>query len=200
MSQTITADLSPCGRYRYTLRRIADGLDATNAGPKVCFICLNPSVADADVRDPTSNRCFEYASIWDYNECVIVNLFAWRSKDPKVVRDMVKNRIRPAGAPAPPSPIGRWNMSHILFEAGSADLVVAAWGAHEWSQARGREVNYQLSRLGIELHALKLSKLGRPCHPLYLKKSLHARPYLMGRPPGPIGFEAVQEEGRFTDV
>ena len=49
------ANISPCGRYRYTLSRTWG-----DARP-LAFVMLNPSTADANVDDPTIRRCIGFA-------------------------------------------------------------------------------------------------------------------------------------------
>jgi hypothetical protein len=48
------AEFSPCGDYRYSLWRMWS--EEENA-PRVMFIGLNPSTADATRNDPTIRRC-----------------------------------------------------------------------------------------------------------------------------------------------
>ena len=73
-----SAEISKCGKYRYMLMRIWD-LDL----PKVCFVGLNPSTADAKEDDPTIRQLIEFAKSWNYGGFVIVNLFAMRATNPK---------------------------------------------------------------------------------------------------------------------
>jgi hypothetical protein len=52
-----SAQISPCGRYRYSLQRIWD-----RDKPTILFVGLNPSVADAESDDPTLKRCIAFAT------------------------------------------------------------------------------------------------------------------------------------------
>jgi hypothetical protein len=72
------AKLSDDKLYRYQLSRIWD-----ETKPKVLFIMLNPSTADADVDDPTIRRVINFAKSWNYGGVYVVNLYAFRSTDPK---------------------------------------------------------------------------------------------------------------------
>ena len=68
-----SADLSPCGNYRYSLRRLWD-----EKRPGVLWVMLNPSTADANADDPTVRRCMGYARSWGCGSIEVVNLCAWR--------------------------------------------------------------------------------------------------------------------------
>lgn len=53
-----TALFLPDHRYRYVLTR------AWTKKPKVMWIGLNPSIADASIDDPTIRRCSGFARDW----------------------------------------------------------------------------------------------------------------------------------------
>lgn len=72
------AIISGCGKYRYSLWRTWD-----KKLPKVMFIMLNPSTADAYEDDPTIRRCINFAKSWGYGGIVVGNLFAYRATNPK---------------------------------------------------------------------------------------------------------------------
>ena len=76
-----TAIISPCGRYRYVITRRVP--QAVRWVKPMLFVCLNPSVADATVPDPTLTRCVGYAQRELCTELTIVNLFAFRATYPK---------------------------------------------------------------------------------------------------------------------
>lgn len=153
-----SAVLSECGRYRYRLGRSWD-----DALPPVNFVMLNPSTADADVDDPTIRRCIRYARDWGYGSLVVTNLFAFRATDPRGLRKA-------------DDPVGPENDRHTIEAATTArdagGLVVCAWGVMLGPRRRRIEVVGLMRRLGVDLHAIKLSGGGHPCHPLYLKADL----------------------------
>lgn len=146
------ASFSADMQYRYGLTR------QWGTGGMVLFILLNPSTADAIVDDPTVRRCIAFARAWGYGGVYVLNIFAFRSTDPKALRRT-------------PDPIGAQNDHALSSYAGFSSLHVAAWGVHGALWERGRAVRDTLGVLGYELHHLGLTQGGHPRHPLYLPKS-----------------------------
>lgn len=145
------ACLSPCGRYRYSLRRSLDALGMK----QILWVMLNPSTADAAQDDPTIRRCIGYSKAWGFADMVVVNLYAYRSTDP----DMLWMAD---------DPVGPDNDEHIREFAACSDMTVCAWGNPGPVKDRALHVRGLLS----EHHYLRLNKDGSPGHPLYLPKSL----------------------------
>ena len=142
-------------KHRYTLWRVWD-----KDKPFVAFVGLNPSTADETKNDPTVTRCINYAYDWGYGGLVMLNIFAFRSTNPK-------NRY------SCKDPIGPENSFYIKKFSEEAGLTVAAWGNHGNFLSRGTEVLSLLTKP----HCLKLTKSACPSHPLYLKKDL--KPFLL---------------------
>ena len=95
------------------------------------------------------------------------NLFAWRATDPRELRQV-------------PDPVGPENDRHLIEMSGSADAVVAAWGA------RGNYRNRDSSVLGLlkgTVEHLGLTKRGYPRHPLYLRADAAREPITRMRQP-----------------
>jgi hypothetical protein len=67
--------------YRYTLTRVWDPVL-----PMTTFVLHNPSTADATQLDPTLRRCVGFAKREGYGGMVILNLYAFRAKDLKVMK------------------------------------------------------------------------------------------------------------------
>jgi hypothetical protein len=155
----VTAVLSECGRYRYTLERdLAPNLFA--AGPEaVLFVMLNPSTADARVDDATIRRCVAFARAWGHTRLLVGNLFALRSTDPAAL--LVDDDPE--------------NDRHLLALADRADLIVCAWGTHGALRGRSDEVTALLP--AAKLHHLGLTLDSEPRHPLYLPGRLHPEPF-----------------------
>ncbi|WP_157313995.1 DUF1643 domain-containing protein [Chitinibacter sp. GC72] len=145
-----TATLSSCRKYRYVLWRIWD-----EHKPYAVFIGLNPSIADETEDDPTIRRCVNFAKGWGYGGLCMVNLFAYRSRDPS---NLFCNE----------EPIGSENDEWILRVAKNAGVVVAAWGNDGKHLSRSAQVR----GFPIKLKILRLNKSGEPAHPLYLPNKL----------------------------
>jgi hypothetical protein len=144
------------GRYRYRLWR------EWGEGPRVCFVMLNPSTADAEQDDPTIRRCIGFAKVLGAGSLDVVNLYALRATDPReIARDA--------------APVGPANNTYIDEAARRAEMVICAWGAHSHARDRAATVLGILRRAGVKPMCLRRTKAGHPAHPLYLPAS--ARPF-----------------------
>lgn len=152
------AVISDCQRYRYRLWRYWD-IEL----PPMCFIMLNPSTADGEQDDATIRKCVGFADRHASGGIEIVNLFAWRSRDPDqlLARD-------------PAVLVGPLNDSVIVGTAkatqGKGGDVILAWGAHPGARANARDlaVLEALHQADIHPRTLGRSKAGHPRHPLML--------------------------------
>ena len=144
-------------KYRYWLIRQWDP-DKRMA----VFIMLNPSTADAEKDDPTIRRCIGFAREWGYGGIKVLNLFAFRTSDPKHLR---KAR----------DPIGKHNLCMIegATSPGNSEngIIIAAWGAIDGHQDHIQEV-IKIAIRGRPIHCIALTKHGCPAHPLYLPANL----------------------------
>ena len=143
------------------------------------FVGLNPSTADESTDDPTIRRILGFADDWGFGTLVMLNVFAFRSTDPKALHE------RAARTPGPKSEvIGPENDATIrsTFERHRRDKLVIGWGAHGVLLERGRDV----AAMAISLHArpecLGLTQSGEPKHPLYLAASTKAMRYRAAEP------------------
>lgn len=164
------ADISACCAYRYTLTRRWG--DSSEPGKTVAWVGLNPSVADADLDDPTIRRVVGFTQAWGYTRAVMLNLFAFRATDPDVLKLIEHNT----------DVVGPRNDDVIRREAAAADLVVAAWGTRGVLLGRDRAVAKLLAEVGVAPHCLQVTKDGHPKHPLYCRGDLAPVPYT---PKGP---------------
>lgn len=146
--------------YRYTLRRVWE-----EGRPMVMWLMMNPSVATEHGDDRTVAKCQRYARAWGYGGMFVGNSFAYRCTDQKRLLEV-------------DDPVGPDNDAHLLKMARQADLVVLAYGSPQAKglRARGTEVARLMGQNGIRVTALRLSKSGRPEHPLYLPSILTPEP------------------------
>lgn len=152
-----TAVLSPDGRYRYVLRRAwVLGEPTRNA----VFVMLNPSTADEMKDDATIRKCVGFAKRWNCDGIVVVNLFAWRARDP---REMFGRRDYAVG-------FGNDQAITDAVGALNTDRVIVAWGKNgERVPTRVREVCSFIRR--VPLLCLGRCKSGHPLHPLMVAYS-----------------------------
>ena len=152
-----SAVISPCGTYRYSLKRIWD-----INHPRMLFVMLNPSTADADQDDPTIRRCIGFARREGYGGIEVVNLFGLRA-------------TRPLDIWGHPDPVGPDNDQHLREAFRVNPLAVCAWGAmggsfgvlkEKWT--RDRTVFAMLEGARVTPYCLGTTGAGHPKHPLYL--------------------------------
>lgn len=154
-----SAELSSCGKYRYRLYR------SWGDGPFVVFVMFNPSTADAEIDDPTIRKCIGFAKSWGINGICVVNLFAFRSTDPRTIGKMLY-----ADA------VGPKNDEAILTSCATASEVVFAWGCGQHMKSHSDRVS-KVRRLirntypYLPINCLGKSKDGQPRHPLMLSYS-----------------------------
>lgn len=154
----MTAVLSPCGTYRYLLRRQVP-CELRHVKPCL-FVMLNPSTADATVDDPTIRRCMGFAKREQCTHLTVVNLFALRATNPKQLQ---------ATQASGKDPIGPANWTHFVQQIEDHQrfgLIIAAWGAHP--MARTMPVHHQRLRDAGAL-CLGATTDGCPRHPLYVR-------------------------------
>lgn len=165
------AQFSEDRKYRFTLWRdwsgeLQSGFHFTEcphagyypgrADNFVQFIGLNPSTADEKNDDPTLRRCIDFAKRWGFGAMCMTNLFAFRSTEP----EEMKRASDPVGEPGWPLRIARETDN---------GLVVACWGNHGLHMGQAHIVKAAFQKMGVPLHALRLTKAKQPEHPLYLK-------------------------------
>lgn len=149
------AEISKDEKYRYSLWRIWD-----RDKDFVAFIMLNPSTADANKDDATIRKCIAYAKRWGYGGIYVGNLYAYRSRDPKVLGKVE-------------DPVGPDCDTWLVSISAICKIRIAAWGNNVISKQRIEQVRRVVPRL----HYLELSKSGQPKHPLYLRKNLTPRKF-----------------------
>jgi hypothetical protein len=139
-----SAELSPCGLYRYRLGRRWDDT------PTLAWVMLNPSTADAESDDPTIRRCMGFARSWGYGGIEVLNLSPLRSTDPTA---LLTTHV--------PFEVQDYNRELISQAAGGA---IVAWGSHPVA----RKATWA-RRMLWGSHCLGVTKDGEPRHPLYVR-------------------------------
>lgn len=163
------ADVSGCGYYRYALWRVWD-----DKLPRAVFVMLNPSKADGEADDPTIRRCVGFAKSWQLGGLHVVNLFAYRATDPDDLFSIT-----------PSQRVGPLNDEYLrlTFNAArqSGHTLVCAWGDFGQPQVleRTRFVRLLAADRGVTLNVLKLTKNGRPNHPVRLPGALSPVPWFV---------------------
>lgn len=154
----MSADLSPCGSYRYLLTREWDA-----ERHKLVFVMLNPSAADARSDDPTTRRCIGFARREGCGGVIVANLFAWRSASPRAL----------AVATDPEGPRNSETLRRVAATAQRP--IVCAWGAY--AGANGVPTESILRNAGAVLVCLGRTRRGAPRHPLYVRGDTALEPY-----------------------
>jgi hypothetical protein len=160
------AEYSACGRYRQVLSR-----DWTLDGEvprRVLFVGMNPSVASAEVSDPTCHREVMFAQDWGYSFYFKGNMLDWRATSPK---DLPRDPAEACSAA---------NIPALVAMAEQSEVVVLAYGKlHARYQGIVRATIESIAATGKPLMCLGLNKDGSAKHPLYLRKDTALRPFPM---------------------
>ena len=162
----VEAFFSPCGKYRHWLTEIWD-----DAQPTVCFLMMNPSVANLNHSDPTLRRTGNYARSWGYGGQYVVNMLDYRLTDLSTFHGDPKDLISPLCD------------TSIKFAATVSDFTVLAYGKlPNCLNTRAKEVisflKFSNNGSYADLRYLDLCNDGiTPKHPLYLKSNLAPKIY-----------------------
>src|SRR5574338_704488 len=109
-----SANISECGTYRYRLDRDYAPV-GRSFGPRVAFIMVNPSTADAEQDDATIRKCLGFAHRNGFYRLTVGNLFAYRATD---VRELRKSD----------DPIGPENDRFLSEIVEKSQAIIYAWG------------------------------------------------------------------------
>lgn len=149
-----SADISGCGKYRYSLSRVWD-----SSRPVGTFVLLNPSRAAALTSDQTMVNCNNLAVQWGWGGFYLVNLFAFRATDPKQLE-------------LQQDPVGPRNDREILSTVSRSAYVVLAWG--NGHRKRTAEVHELLKK--NNLHCIRKNAVGGYLHPARIKVEDYPHP------------------------
>lgn len=164
MAMTRQVAFSSDRHYRYWLQRCWNP-DL----PRLLFVGLNPSSADADRDDPTLRRLMGFARVWGFGQLDVVNLFALCSVSPALLR-----RSK--------DPVGedndQWLKSHLMrLRSGlrgcprESDALLVGWGNGGCWRQRDQQVLDLIAedlQPEVRLLALGFTASGQPRHPLYV--------------------------------
>lgn len=146
-------------RYRYLLTR------RWSEAPKAVLLAMNPSTATELVNDATIERFIRRVQRWNangknYGAASVVNVFAWRETDSRLLPKRIAERV---------DIVGRYNDRFITEACQSAEIVICGWGQPGNLLGRGAAVIEMLTKQGVRLHALAINADGTPTHPLYIR-------------------------------
>lgn len=158
---TQSAVISPCGQYRYRLTRVWD-----DSLPRLLWVMLNPSTADADADDPTIRRVTGFTKRNGFGGFDVVNLADYRSTDPQGLFN----------APVPLQ--GPDHALHRDEALSDCSAVVLAWGASPAVKSLTRLFWIRLSMDGGKpVYRLSKTREGHPGHPLYIRADAELQRY-----------------------
>jgi len=166
------AEFSSDRVYRYTLRRRWE--DRTERHLSIVWLMFNPSTADEVENDPTIRKCIGFSRRWGYEKLVILNLYAVRNSDPRVLRFV-------------DDPVGPENDEWIRKSLTEASEVVCAWGCAQHMptiDARIKDVLKIVAESGRRMVCLGYRKDHHPRHPLMVSYDTQRIPYKIVNPPG----------------
>lgn len=152
------AVFDPTHTYRYLLWR-----EWNPTQPRVVFVMLNPSTADAEINDATIRCCIRFAQSWGYGALEVVNLFALIATHPQQLKQ------------ASIDPIGQECDRYLLEAADRAEQLIVAWGNWGSLHARDRSVLNLLT--SHQIYCVGRNRSGQPRHPLYLPQRTKAVPF-----------------------
>lgn len=149
------AAFSACRNYRYSLTR-----EWNPERGRLLWIMLNPSTADESRDDATIKRCLVRGINGGFGSIEVVNLFALRSTDPRVLAQHDR-------------PVGPDNDTVIAAACGRAAAICCAWGQFGSLMQRDSKVFHTVMiTTGRWPFCLGKNSDGTPKHPLRVPYSV----------------------------
>lgn len=156
---------SACRKYRFSL------VHRWGTGNVLAWIGLNPSTADENNLDPTLRKIREFSKRAGYDGFVMLNLYAFRSTDPKGL-DIYR---------LSPFDLDTRDNWPVILEQTEGRRVVCAWGQPGPKLGHATDFAQRLRAEGRELLCLGVNgsgpRKGSPKHPLYLSYTTPLRPF-----------------------
>jgi hypothetical protein len=155
------ADFSPDRRYRYRLWRIWDC-----SKPPLVWLLLNPSTADEREDDPTMRRCMGFAHRDGHGGIVVLNIFAFRSTDPRVLKyhiDSGRDMIGPEN--------DEYIQAYLCMTNGtlkSQTKFILGYGSNGTMAGRDKQIMQMVAGYD-NIYCLGYTATGQPRHPLYIR-------------------------------
>lgn len=156
------AIISDCKKYRYILVR-----QWNMNKPKIGWILLNPSIADATKTDPTLTRLLRRADKEGYGTLMITNLFALISSNPKILRLQDPHE----------KAIGKDNDKYIRYMLREVDTLALGWGIYGSFLDRNLDVKNIIREEHRKPMCLNKTNNGEPTHPLFQEYNKKLIPY-----------------------
>jgi hypothetical protein len=154
-SESSTAVVSDCGRYRYHLTR------RWAPGPLLPFLMCNPSTADHLLNDNTIVRCRGFAEGFGFGGMEALNAYAWKATKPA---DLWAAQRAGHDIVGPDNDGWLTDLFHRALTLGIP--VIAAWGAHPKPD---RVAQVLALPHADRLQSLGVTQSGQPRHPLMLR-------------------------------
>lgn len=145
------AVLSPCGLYRYELRRI------WSEAPLLTVCMLNPSTADHANDDPTILTLIHFAKAWGYGGLYVVNLYALRTSSPAAMMASAE-RVGPKN--------DGYIADALFYARETRGHLLAAWGNHGAFEGRSEHFERRALKHEVTLVCLGRTLSGAPKHPM----------------------------------
>lgn len=155
-----TATFGPSGAatHRFCLEHVwaEDAQSRAGMNPRrVCWVMLNPSVANTEQDDPTIRRCRAFSEQWGFAGMIVVNLFAYRATDQRELLTAA-------------DPVGPGNDEHLKRGMESGEWVIAAWGVTKSPLVSARAAQVWPWLRAHRPYCLGYTKAGDPRHPLFV--------------------------------
>ncbi len=144
--------------YRYAFARWWGEPDVARFA---VWVLLNPATGDTEMRRrPTLERCIRWSRASGHDGIMIVNIFGYRTTNPKVLRSVQ-------------DPVGRHTDASLRGITAAGAETIAAWGSHGRLNRRSHEVGPLLATP----QCLGTTVRGEPRHPLYVKGDTRLIPW-----------------------
>lgn len=159
----MSAIISPCGTWRYSL-----GREVRESGPVYGYFGVNGSTATADEDDHTVRKWIGFTRAFGGSRFIVGNPFAYRATDVRRLAETL-------------DPVGPDNAQWLAALISEADILVPCWGntakVPKHLRFHFRRLERQIRAAGKPVRVFGLTKSGDPMHPLMLPYSTQLQPW-----------------------